>query len=349
MKSIYIYILCLALPAMGRDLRREIDLRGYWKFETFDDEQFADIDFDDAAWEDIKVPASWESRGFPGYDGFAWYRTYFDCPFDLQKKSLILRLGTIDDVDQVYLNGHFIGGSGSVGPEYVTAYDQQRSYPIPPEYLLYETKNVIAVRVYDHYSHGGIVHGDVGVYSYLGLDMEINLAGTWKLAFGNNPEWREINCREKSFKQIQVPANWETQGYSDRDGYAWYRKTVSIDKRLADEKLVLVLGRIDDFDRVYFNGVEIGRTGHFPAHEYPRRSSNYYRKKRIYRIPPHLVRWNGENIIAVQVYDMWGEGGIYEGPVGITTWQLMLEREKEKRRKYRFILDEVFQDLFDWQ
>ncbi|MBN2001620.1 beta galactosidase jelly roll domain-containing protein [candidate division KSB1 bacterium] len=350
MKAVYIDILifCITLPVAARESQREIDLRGYWKFETWDDKKFADSDFDDSEWEEIKVPSSWESRGFPGYDGYAWYRTTFDCPGELEQKSLMLKLGNIDDVDEVYLNGQFIGGMGTVEPEYVSAYSKSRSYPIPTGVLLFEEQNVVAVRVFDQYGPGGIIEGEIGVYSYAGLDMEVNLAGTWKLAFGDNQEWREINCRERAFKDIQVPANWESQGYQDKDGYAWYRKTFSIDKRLADEKLILAMGKIDDYDEVFFNGVQIGRTGRFPIHEDQKNSGNYYRKERIYRIPPHLVRWNGKNVIAVRVYDVWGDGGIYEGPVGVSTWQRMLEKEKEKRQKHRFILDEILQDVFDW-
>ena len=136
-------IAAMALPALARDQKKEINLRGRWKFQIGDDKEYADVNFDDSDWEDIRVPRNWEDKGYPGYDGYAWYRTTFKLPVNLEEKSLKLHLGYIDDVDEVYVNGQFIGGSGRFQPDYETAYDKNRIYPLPHHVLNFGGENLI--------------------------------------------------------------------------------------------------------------------------------------------------------------------------------------------------------------
>jgi hypothetical protein len=344
MKTIFtiFMILFAAAGTQAQDMKSEINLSGKWKFEIGDDEEYAKTDFDDSDWDDIRVPSSWESRGYPGYDGFAWYRTTFVLGKTLQNKALVLRLGQIDDVDMVYINGHFIGGLGVLPPHYQTAYNLDRNYPLTNEYLKFGDTNVIAVRVYDDQIQGGIVSGSIGIYSYKWVNLLVNLSGKWLFSIGNHREWSREKCDESHFEPILVPATWESQGYGEYDGYAWYRKTFFMDKDLRDEKLILALGKIDDCDEVYFNGIKIGSTGHFPDDYEINQNNNYYNRNRYYTLPDRLINWNGENTIAVKVYDVWGLGGIYEGPVGITT-----RKEYTEHRKSNTEVDRILQDIFD--
>ena len=52
---------------------------------------------DDAAWSRIRVPSPWESEGYPGLDGVAWYRTSFELTAQEASLPLTLSLATIDD------------------------------------------------------------------------------------------------------------------------------------------------------------------------------------------------------------------------------------------------------------
>ncbi|MEJ0034001.1 MAG: hypothetical protein WDO15_28375 [Bacteroidota bacterium] len=83
--------------------------------------------------EQIYVPSKWEDEGFNGYNGFAWYRTSFDGQ-ELEDKlgSYSIFLGYIDDVDEVYFNGHKIGSSGSFLRGITPHYNAFRSYFIRP-------------------------------------------------------------------------------------------------------------------------------------------------------------------------------------------------------------------------
>ena len=117
-KGMLLLAVSVSVTLSARDLRREVSLRVGWRFEIGDNKAYAEPEFDDSEWERIHVPDSWEDQGFPGYDGYAWYRIRLKLPDRLIKKSLYLKLGYIDDVDEVYINGKYLNGSGAFPPEY---------------------------------------------------------------------------------------------------------------------------------------------------------------------------------------------------------------------------------------
>jgi hypothetical protein len=99
------------------------------------------------------------------------------------------------------------------------------------------------------------------------------------------------------------------------DGFVFYKKKFNIPANFTKQPLVLMLGKIDDFDRVYFNGKFIGSTND----RKPFGSSHSYEENRVYGIPAELIKYNGPNTIEVLVEDTGNFGGIYEGIIGITT------------------------------
>ncbi len=330
-------LLGILFPALGLAGVTAVDLRGKWKFEIGDRAVYSQTDYDDTHWETIRVPGRWEDQGFPGYDGFAWYRKTFKLSGDLKDKNLFLHLGRIDDCDRVFINGHLVNGSGGMPPHYVTAWSHHRSYFLPPDVLNFGGKNLIAVQVYDSGLEGGILGSEVSIQAHTtALRLAVNLAGAWKFSLGDDLKWREVTWDDRGWEELIVPMRWDYQGYADYDGFAWYRKKTIIGRDLEDERLILSLGRIDDVDEAYFNGERIGSTGDFDLEQGHATHSDWYRQERLYTIPRDLVRWNGENVIAVRVRDVWRDGGIYEGAVGITTRKAVLEYEKKKDRSLSF-------------
>jgi hypothetical protein len=312
------------------DWRLVINLAGNWKFSIGDNLKWASPTYDDQDWETMRVPARWEQEGFNGYNGFAWYRTSFNgAELKNKNKSFNLFLGYIDDSDEVYFNGHLIGTSGSMPPNFQTAYNALRNYYIPTEYINFNGRNVIAVRVFDTTLDGGIVSGDIGVYSdFDDRGITVNLRGMWdfmllKEQFGRaRPEQFMNNTKHEpplnsKWQKISVPVPWDHQGFQEYDGSAWYRKQFEIPKALAGEELVLVLGKIDDADHTYFNGKLVG-------------STTQHDKLRVYNIPSELVNAGGFNIILIYVEDYTGAGGIYDGPVGV-----MKQTEFTRYMRYR--------------
>lgn len=328
--SISLFLLwCSSLFAM--DLKKEINLKGEWRFEIGNDLSFKEPGFNDSGWVKINVPNRWENEGFPGYDGYAWYRIKFNVPSGLKSKKLFLQLGRIDAVDRVYLNGQLLGGKGKFPPEYNPAGEERRRYPVPPDFLKFGSENVLAVQVYDDHGSGGIVEGDVGIYSRQDvLELKMNLRGKWQFSIGDNLNWATPEFNDSKWKNLTVPCYWEKQGFKRYDGIAWYRKKIRLPAALAHEKLILMLGKINDIDQVYFNGSLIGYTGEFPRKDHKAKYKDMKNKERAYFIPPHLIRQNGENVIAVRVLDVGKYGGIYKGYIGITTREEYLKYSKRK-------------------
>jgi sialate O-acetylesterase len=243
------------------DPERVVDLRGTWDFRLGDPGTTQREGRDDT-WDRIFVPSPWENEGYAGYDGFAWYRKAFKLPETLSGKALLLNLGKIDDADEVYLNGHFLGSTGTMPPKVATAYDQVRLYRIPNEFLDFRRENIIEVRVFDTHLEGGIVEGPVGIYQMDTVEAwSIDLTGSWHFAAGDNPNWRSPDWDDAEWASLTVPAYWEPQGYRDYDGYAWYRKTFYLPKDASESNYQLVLGKVDDLDETFVNGVLVGRTG----------------------------------------------------------------------------------------
>lgn len=144
-----------------------------WIFRTGDDPSFSEENIDESEWVKIKVPGNWEDQGFPNYDGYAWYRLHFSLDdTQLQNEELYLFLGKIDDLDESFLNGLKIGSSGTFPPNPVTAWNDQRAYKIPPGVL--KKDNVVAIRVYDIFSPGGIHSGLIGILNQEEYEHEMN-------------------------------------------------------------------------------------------------------------------------------------------------------------------------------
>ena len=133
----------------------------------------------------------------------------------------------------------------------------------------------------------------------------LDISTKWKFHTGDNPEYSRPDLNDTDWKSISLGKNWESQGYVNYDGIAYYRLWIKIPASLKEGTnlincLLLTLGRIDDEDITYFNGKKIG-------------SSDMYNIDRNYFIPFELVNWGGENLIAVRVNDTQGDGGMYQG------------------------------------
>ena len=148
----------------------DLNLSGKWKFHTGTDKTWKSTDFNDNDWSEINVPSVWENQGYEDLDGYAWYRLEFKLPQSFTTGELYLSLGKIDDIDDVYLNGQYVGNvydlkkpafSRGSGWEYNT----RRIYKIKEGLLNRNGVNTLAVRVYDQQGLGGIYEGPIGIMS----------------------------------------------------------------------------------------------------------------------------------------------------------------------------------------
>lgn len=103
---------------------------------------------------------------------------------------------------------------------------------------------------------------------------------------------------------------------SNWTGYAWYVREFNINADFAKDDLQLALGKFDEADEVYVNGVRVGATGiPEPGGHYD--GSNPWDVDRLYNLDSDILNYGGSNTIAVRMANSNGGGGWYQGPVGI--------------------------------
>lgn len=109
--------------------QKEAALAQGWKAESFDD----------SAWETVDATSdTWSQANSRPLNGAHWFRKTIDVSAEQAAMPAVLRLGTLVDMDEVWVNGVKVG---------VTYYQYPpRIYDIP-EGVLHEGQNVIAVRL----------------------------------------------------------------------------------------------------------------------------------------------------------------------------------------------------------
>ncbi len=161
---IILFLLCvsllLATTVAASD--NEISLEGSHKFSPGDDPSWALPDFDDAAWQQIQVPGSWQAQGVETKDGMGWYRIRFEATDEIARSHPAVALGLIGNADEVFLNGVKIGGEGVIDNRFGMS-PIERLYRVPDDLLKVGRENLLAVRVLNVYFDGGIVEGPVAV------------------------------------------------------------------------------------------------------------------------------------------------------------------------------------------
>ena len=268
--------------------------------------------FDDSNWSSIQLQKPWEDQGYYDKDGYAWYRIHFDA-FSVDVNSWYeISIGRIDDADITFLNGEEIGRTGNFPPNYVTAYHEFRSYLVHGSLLLIKG-NVLSIRVYDERLYGGWLEGELELTKEKDSDNILSLLPNhWKFKLGDNLNWKEVDFNDSNWDTIRSGESWETQGFANRDGFAWYRMQISLPENITNTDLTLDLGFIDDADQVFINGELIGETGRFLGNkvEY---DDYAYQERRLYSIPKYFIKSEERITIAIRVYDGFNDGGLYSG------------------------------------
>jgi sialate O-acetylesterase len=120
--------------------------------------------------------------------------------------------------------------------------------------------------------------------------------------------WSEEAFDDRYWLPVPVPGMFEGATGNWIDGAIWFRKTLELPAEWAGQELTLQLGKIDDEDIAWFNGVEVGRTG--AGVKAPAAIS------RAYMVPGNLVK-AGRNVVAVRVFDRSKFCGILGGDGGV--------------------------------
>jgi len=108
--------------------------------------------------------------------------------------------------------------------------------------------------------------------------------------------WYFERYDDDSWSEMQLPAIWEFATLPDYDGSVWFRKDFFVPSDMQYKDLYLHLPRIDDHDKVWVNGKEIGG----------KRGAEH----RIYQIARNLLN-DRENSLTIRVFDAGNRGGIW--------------------------------------
>lgn len=123
----------------------------------------------------------------------------------------------------------------------------------------------------------------------------------WKTMPADDAGWQAEHLDERDWVSISVPMLWEQAGWTGLDGVAWYRTTFELSEAQAKRGVRLSLGRIDDSDDTWVNGVAVGAM------------RNQWNTPRTYEVPARALH-AGRNSLAVRVIDGGGGGGIHGAP-----------------------------------
>ena len=148
--ALIIVLFCLTINTEAQT----IPLPEKWLYQAGDDSNYKNPAFDDHNWTSIVLNNKEAPLTIKPEHSYGWFRVHFDIPANLRSKDLMFLLGTIDDVDETYLNGVLIGSTGKFPPADQSAWDVQRTYTA--SHLLFKEHNTIAIRVYNAGVEGGI-------------------------------------------------------------------------------------------------------------------------------------------------------------------------------------------------
>jgi hypothetical protein len=155
----------------------------------------------------------------------------------------------------------------------------------------------------------------------------IELPKQWKFQVGDNIQWTKPEFDDSRWKSINTVKFWEEQGFPNVDGIAWYRsRFVLKDSMKLKKYLIFFLGKIDDEDHVFLNGKLIGQNNQYVPIDNSglfylfQGSSGLSWTKRYYilRANDPRINWGKENVLAVRVNDISGNGGMtYNAPLTV--------------------------------
>lgn len=113
----------------------------------------------------------------------------------------------------------------------------------------------------------------------------------------------------EGWKPVQLPGLVSAGGLPDA-GAIWLRKDIDIPAEYAGNGVQINLGKIHDFDTVYWDGAQIGKTSA------KTNIASQYLANRVYSIPGSMVH-AGKTTVAIRVYSPAGGAGITDGSISI--------------------------------
>ncbi|WP_334076868.1 sialate O-acetylesterase [Paenibacillus sanfengchensis] len=191
-------------------------------------------------WGTLTLPGSWAELGLESMRGAVWFRKEFDLPASLapETEEAFLKLGTIVDADETFINGTRIGSTGYKYPP--------RRYPVPAG-LLKPGKNTLAVRVISTQNTGEFIRDmpyELRVGGY-----KLDLTGAWEYRVGAVAG----NLESQTFFQYMPAGVYNGMIHPLRNyrirGVAWYQGESNTERPAGYHKLFRAL--VEDWRRLW--------------------------------------------------------------------------------------------------
>jgi len=166
------------------------------------------------------------------------------------------------------------------------------------------------------------------------------LDGAWRFHIGDDPRWAEADIDDSSWETIDLTApatstdgdvglpnyvaGWMAHGHRNYQGYAWYRRTVTVP---AGNRAWDILGptAVDHGYELYWNGARLGGSGRLGS--FPRVVGT---RPMIFALPADAAGTRG--MLAIRVFMQPGYGGADSGGIHVAP---TLAPRPESRALYR--------------
>lgn len=138
---------------------------------------WADPEYKDKLWKNVQLPVMFEKIGLDNTFGVVWFRRDIEIPESLSGKDAVLKLGSVDDEDETFVNGQRVGGYANR--------EKAREHEVPGS-LIKAGRNTIAIRVINWNGPGGFA-GDMPMVLDFGT-RKIPIQGEWKYEMGRKTD-----------------------------------------------------------------------------------------------------------------------------------------------------------------
>lgn len=197
----------------------------------------------DADWDSMHMPGNIESV-YPALDGHVLLRREVDIPSSWKGKALKMYIQAVDDQDYTYFNGVQVGaGSG---------WNVNRVYDVPAQ-LVKAGKTLVAMRIVDTGSGGGISGDDASFYLEGPDGQRVTLAGIWKSK--KVADYSQLPPRPRN---TYDDPNWSTVLYNAMinplvpyavKGAIWYQGCSNVDRAYQYRDLMTLM--IEDWRKAW--------------------------------------------------------------------------------------------------
>jgi len=135
-------VLLLAMAPLAAQSLTSIDIAGSWRLSGRDDSSFAQPGFDDRGWKPFPLP---RKTVLPV--GTYWLRRQIDIPSGIATDDLVLTLGSVSEVYEVFVNGKRIAARGEqkLSQSFVA---RPESFSVPAGVVRPGEKLTLALRVW---------------------------------------------------------------------------------------------------------------------------------------------------------------------------------------------------------